>query len=182
MYAKLENNKLTYAPKNYKTPTHLILNFNSNITLMEEHGFKEVVDIKPEYDNSTHYLSVDSYTEDENSITINYTIKDIEPIIQEPTLEDRVSQLETKTKEQEVEIEMNQDAINFLLFQALGVEGKQTKGANTMAAYLANQILKGKLSYELVVKRYPEFKEDIDTILILEGREDLIKEENLMKR
>jgi hypothetical protein len=44
-----------------------------------------------------------------------------------------------------------------------------------MAAYLANQILKGKLDYSLVVSRYPQFKEDIDTILILEGEENLIK-------
>lgn len=175
MYAKLEDGKLIYAPKNYKTPTHLILNFNKNITLMEQYGFKEAIDIKPEYDAVTQYLSVDGYTEDENSIIVNYIIHDIETIIQEPTLEDRVSQLETKSKEQDIEIGLNQDAINFLLFQALGIEGKQMKGANTMAAYLANQILKGKLSYELVVKRYPEFKEDIDTILILEGRENLIK-------
>ncbi len=44
-----------------------------------------------------------------------------------------------------------------------------------MAAYLANQILKGKLDYELVVSRYGTYKEDIDTILIAEGKQDLIK-------
>ncbi|MDO5795319.1 MAG: hypothetical protein Q4Q00_14175, partial [Turicibacter sp.] len=54
-------------------------------------------------------------------------------------------------------------------------EVKNNKGVNTMAAYLANQILKGKLDYELVVSRYGTYKEDIDTILIAEGKQDLIK-------
>lgn len=105
MYAKLENEKLIYAPKNYKTPTHLILNFNKNVELMEQYGFKEVVDTKPTYDNSTHYLSVEGYTEDENSIIVNYIIHNIEPTVQEPTLEDRVSELERVIEEQKEFIE-----------------------------------------------------------------------------
>ena len=99
MYAKLENNKLTYAPKNYKTPTHLILNFDKNVKLMGQYGFKQVVDIKPEYDSMTQYLSVDGYTEDENAIVTNYTIHDIELTPREPTLEDRVSKLEKVVEE-----------------------------------------------------------------------------------
>lgn len=43
-----------------------------------------------------------------------------------------------------------------------------------MATYLAMQILKKKLKYEHVIPKFPEYKEDIDAILILEGREDLI--------
>lgn len=46
-----------------------------------------------------------------------------------------------------------------------------------MAVYLALQITKGKLKYELVVRKYPQYKDDIDTILIGEGREDLITKE-----
>lgn len=105
MYAKLEDNRLTYAPKNYKTPTHLILNFDKNIELMKQHGFKKIADIKPEYDNVTQYLSVDSYTEDENTIVINYVIHEIELIPQEPTLEDRISKLEKVVEEQSEFIE-----------------------------------------------------------------------------
>lgn len=59
MYAKLQNNKLIYAPRNYNTGANLILNFNKNIELIKLHGFKEVIDIKPEYDSSTHYLSIE---------------------------------------------------------------------------------------------------------------------------
>lgn len=99
MYAKLENNKLTYAPKNYNTGANLILNFNKNIELMSKYGFKEVIDNKPEYDNSTHYLSIDRYTESENNIVINYKINEIE-INKEPSLEERVAELEKNNKEQ----------------------------------------------------------------------------------
>lgn len=45
-----------------------------------------------------------------------------------------------------------------------------------MATYLALQILKGKLSYEKVMSKYSQYKDDIDTILIGEGKEDLIVE------
>lgn len=34
-----------------------------------------------------------------------------------------------------------------------------------MAKYLARQIKKGKLDYDAVVAKYPQYKEDIDTIL-----------------
>ena len=43
-----------------------------------------------------------------------------------------------------------------------------------MVAYLAMQILKGKISYTQTVEKFPQYKEDIDLILITEGREDLI--------
>lgn len=44
-----------------------------------------------------------------------------------------------------------------------------------MAAYLAKRILNGYLGYKVVIKKFPEFKEDIDFILMAEGRSDLIK-------
>lgn len=34
-----------------------------------------------------------------------------------------------------------------------------------MAKYLANQIKKGKLNYDYVIAKYPQFKEEIDKIL-----------------
>lgn len=111
MYAKLENNRLIHAPKNYKTPIYLILNFNKNIELMEQYGFKKVVEVRPEYDYETQYLYVSGYTEDETHIFVNYAIKDIEPTIQEPTLEDRVSELEKVVEEQREFIEEQKEFI-----------------------------------------------------------------------
>lgn len=43
-----------------------------------------------------------------------------------------------------------------------------------MTTYLAMQILKGKLEYKQVITKFPEYKEHIDTILIAEGKENLI--------
>ena len=96
MYAKLKDNKLTYAPRNFNTDINLIINFNKNIDLMKQHGFKEVIDNKPSYDNTTQYLSVSGYTESEESITINYVINKIEES-KEPTLEEKVESLESET-------------------------------------------------------------------------------------
>ena len=92
------------------------------------------------------------------------------------TLEIENEQLIEQNQVQDEDIALNQDTINFMLFASeMLADDNKTKGVNTMAAYLANQILKGKLDYSLVVSRYPQFKEDIDTILILEGEENLIK-------
>ena len=44
-----------------------------------------------------------------------------------------------------------------------------------MAAYFAMRIEAGKLDYTAVVTKYPQFKSDIDEILIADGKEDLIK-------
>lgn len=38
-----------------------------------------------------------------------------------------------------------------------------------MAGYLASRIEKSKLNYNTVVKKYPEFKDDIDFILASDG-------------
>lgn len=97
-YAKLMKNKLTYAPRNYNTGENLILNFNRNPILMNEYGFKEVVDIKPGYDSSTHYLSVEGYTESDDCITINYKLNK-QVIDYSPTLEDRITELERINQE-----------------------------------------------------------------------------------
>lgn len=104
MYANLENNKLIYAPKNLKLGDKLILNFNKNVELMQQHGYKKVMDIKPTYDNNTHYLIVSGYTEDENVITVNYKLNEI-VVNNEPTLEERVAELEKINKEQQLIIQ-----------------------------------------------------------------------------
>lgn len=45
-----------------------------------------------------------------------------------------------------------------------------------MAAYFAMRIEEGKLDYKAVVTKYPQFKSDIDAILIADGYQDLIVE------
>lgn len=43
-----------------------------------------------------------------------------------------------------------------------------------MAGYLAMRIEQGKLDYVAVVTKYPQFKTDIDMILVNDGFQDLI--------
>lgn len=43
-----------------------------------------------------------------------------------------------------------------------------------MAAYFAMRIEEGKLDYTAVVTKYPQFKSDIDAILVADGKQDLI--------
>lgn len=86
--------------------------------------------------------------------------------------------LETGHESQEEEIITTQDAVNFLLFDLntfSTTKLNSEKEIDKMALYIANQILKGKVPYEKAVKCYPQFKEDIDSILIFEGREDLVQ-------
>ena len=45
-----------------------------------------------------------------------------------------------------------------------------------MAGYSAMRIAAGKLDYTVVIARYPQFKADIDTILINDGFQELIVE------
>lgn len=45
-----------------------------------------------------------------------------------------------------------------------------------MAAYFALRIMKNKLKYSKIISVYPEYKDDIDAILIAEGKEDLMEE------
>lgn len=43
-----------------------------------------------------------------------------------------------------------------------------------MAGYLAMRIMDGKLDYKAVTTLYPQFKADIDEILINEGEQEFI--------
>ena len=75
MYGKLIDGKLVYAPKNYLTDDNrMIFNFNNNVELMKNNGFKEVEDIVPSYDANTHYVIKVGYDEGEDKIVVNYEV------------------------------------------------------------------------------------------------------------
>lgn len=90
-YGIIENGILKYAPINLKKDNEVILNFNKNIDLMVKYGYKQVIDIKPTYDRLTQRIISIGYEESIDSITILYSIVDIEKKI---TLEDRIIVLE----------------------------------------------------------------------------------------
>lgn len=118
MYAKLEQDKLIYASRNFNTGANLILNFNKNVDLMKKYGFKEVIDIQPEYNSNTHYLTINNYTENEDTIIINYKLNEIQEVDSAPSLEERVQELETLIQEQ------------LLMIQELSVLARNNKNNN----------------------------------------------------
>ena len=74
-YGILINNELEYAQNRYTTDEgQLIVNFDKNIEVMAQHGFKIVVDEKPEYNKDLQSLSIVGYDETDDSITIIYSI------------------------------------------------------------------------------------------------------------
>ena len=79
------------------------------------------------------------------------------------------------------DISVTQTAVDFLLMSSMGEVmmmsfNENTKGGNQMGAYFASRIMKKALKYEDVIRKYPEFKDDIDFILRSEGYEHLIVE------
>lgn len=97
-YAKLtKDSQLYYAPPVYHTPTgSYILNFDKDFSMIVKYGFKEVIDIEPEYDPGTQYLDIVSFTETDEHIVINYEV--LEQPTDTPTVFQRVTILEENHK------------------------------------------------------------------------------------
>lgn len=73
MYGKLVEGKINYAPVNFMTPDgRLILNFNKNVSLMKEYGFKKITENIPSYNPDEYVLYVHEYVETDDGITIIY--------------------------------------------------------------------------------------------------------------
>ena len=97
MLAKIINGRLQYAPRNYSTDNgQLIINFNKNEELMKQYGYKEVIDIRPDYDEKIQHIKILSYT-DEDVITVNYEVVDNQVVV---TLEERISSIERQLSNQ----------------------------------------------------------------------------------
>ena len=97
-YGILINNELEYAQSRYTTDEgQLIVNFDKNIEVMVQHGFKIVVDEKPEYNKDLQSLSIVGYEETDDSITIIYEVLNTPEPKETPTLEERVISLESNS-------------------------------------------------------------------------------------
>ena len=89
MYGKLVDGVIKYAPTNYLTENgKLIFNFNTNIEVMLENGFKEIINVVPSYDANTQVVTRDSYTEEDTTITVNYVVT-AKPLTKEEQLENQ---------------------------------------------------------------------------------------------
>lgn len=97
-YGILINNELEYAQSRYTTAEgQLIVNFDKNIEVMAQHGFKIVVDEKPEYNKDLQSLSIVGYEETDDSITIVYEVLNTPEPKPTPTLEEMVISLESNS-------------------------------------------------------------------------------------
>lgn len=98
IYGILINNELKYAQSRYTTDEgQLIVNFDNNIEVMVQHGFKIVVDEKPKYNKDLQSLSIVGYEETDDSITIIYEVLNTPEPKPTPTLEERVISLESNS-------------------------------------------------------------------------------------
>lgn len=144
-YGILINNELEYAQSRYTTDEgQLIVNFDKNIEVMAQHGFKIVVDEKPEYDKDLQSLSIVGYEETDDSITIVYEVLNTPEPKPTPTLEERVISLESNSLDivatawdmdyRVCEIEWAlEDSGILVVAQAAQVFNLKNKGVGTMA-------------------------------------------------
>ena len=103
MYAKLNNGALEYAPQNYKlSDGRIIVGFNKSVALMTRYGFKEVIDKEPSYNTDTEYLVITGYTEQDTTITIIYSIKQMDMVEQELTIDKKIINLQNIDTEHEL--------------------------------------------------------------------------------
>ena len=181
MYGKLIDGKLVYAPKNYLTDDNrMIFNFNNNVELMKNNGFKEVEDIVPSYDATTHYVLKVGYNEDEDKIVVNYEV-----------LEKELTYAEKLTSQQELAMSFLAD--NLTDEQALdiplmfpkwrdGAEYKENdrvrylgKIYKVVQAHTAREGLQPDISPDLFEKVVKKVVEDNPQIEILEWEKRNIK-------
>ena len=89
MYGKLIDGVIKYAPTNYLAENgKIIFNFNTNTEVMLENGFKEIINVVPSYDANTQVVTMDSYTEEATTITVNYVVT-AKPLTKEEQLENQ---------------------------------------------------------------------------------------------
>ncbi|MGL5869092.1 hypothetical protein, partial [Clostridium chrysemydis] len=81
-------------------------------------GFKEVLDVKPNYDYDTQYIYVSGYIENETSIVVNYTVGEIEK--PQESLEEKVIRLEKENAGIKEEMAMTQAMVNDLIVNTFG--------------------------------------------------------------
>ena len=144
-YGILINNELEYAQSRYTTDEgQLIVNFDKNIEVMAQHGFKIVVDEKPEYNKDLQSLSIVGYEETDDSIIIVYEVLNTPEPKPTPTLEERVISLESNSLDivattwdmdyRVCEIEWALEGSGILVVaQAAQAFNLKSKGAGTMA-------------------------------------------------
>ena len=199
-YGILINNELEYAQSRYTTDEgQLIVNFDKNIEVMAQHGFKIVVDEKPEYNKDLQSLSIVGYEETDDSITIIYEVLNTPEPKPTPTLEDRVISLESNSLDivattwdmdyRVCEIEWAlEDSGILAVAQVAQAFNLKSKGVGTMALSRYEQakimILGGAYVRETLERQLTTYlkrgyltKEEYDELIALMDARELVTEE-----
>ena len=199
-YGILINNELEYAQSRYTTDEgQLIVNFDKNIEVMVQHGFKIVVDEKPEYNKDLQSLSIVGYEETDDSITIVYEVLNTPEPKPTPTLEERVISLESNSLDivattwdmdyRVCEIEWAlEDSGILVVAQAAQAFNLKSKGVGTMALSRYEQakimILGGAYVRETLERQLTTYlkrgyltKEEYDELIALMDARELVTEE-----
>ena len=156
----LKNGVLQYAPKNYKNSNgNIIVNFNKNEELLRNYGYKIIINEKPNFNKETEYLAIIGYEEKEDSIIINYEIKEI---VYTKTLDEKVEELKEVNNTQDILIDTTMlatdeiftmiEPILDLVPQNISLE----KGVSKMVDMYVCMIQRGLKTIEEVPARYRE--------------------------
>ena len=79
MFGKLVDDKLEYAPKDLVMASGMVIfDYYSDIERLIIDGYKEVIDVRPTYDETTQYVELKGYAEGVATIEILYEVKTIE--------------------------------------------------------------------------------------------------------
>lgn len=197
-YGILINNELEYAQSRYTTDEgQLIVNFDKNIEVMVQHGFKIVVDEKPEYDKDLQSLSIVGYEETDDSITIIYEVLNMPEPKPNQTLEDRVASLEVNSIDivattwdmdyRVCEIEWTlEDSGILITSQTFNLKSKGAVGTMALSRYeqakimiLGGAYVRETLERQLTtyLKRGYLTKEEYDELIALMDAHELVTEE-----
>ena len=199
-YGILINNELEYAQSRYTTDEgQLIVNFDKNIEVMVQHGFKIVVDEKPEYNKDSQSLSIVGYEETDDIITIIYEVLNTPEPKPTPTLEERVISLESNSLDivattwdmdyRVCEIEWAlEDSGILVVAQVAQAFNIKSKGVGTMALSRYEQakimILGGAYVRETLERQLTTYlkrgyltKEEYDELIALMDARELVTEE-----
>lgn len=103
MYGILKDNKIQHSNEFVFKDTEGNDLYDVSVEQLKAFGFKEVIDIKPQYNEVTEYLNIKSYIESETSITVNYEV-----LIKEKSDKEKIKELEDR-------LQVTQDALDFLL-------------------------------------------------------------------
>lgn len=89
-YAKVVDGALIEAPRNLKLDDgNIIFNFNYDVNIMKEHGFKPIEKNIPNFNTETESVCVENFIDNGNHIVVNYKV-----IQNQATLKNRVESLE----------------------------------------------------------------------------------------